>query len=221
MSSGQSLLVAVLKGGLSAEREVSLSSGAQCAQALRDVGYQVVEIDAGADVAAELKKAAPDVVFNALHGRFGEDGAVQGLLEWMGLPYTHSGVGASATAMNKELCKLVYRAANLPVAQSVLASKSDISSAHPLPVPYVVKPYNEGSSVGIYFVNEGDDPLDVDPQMPATLMVESYVRGRELTCSVLGDRALAVTEIVTDGWYDYAAKYSDGGSRHVCLAAAA
>jgi D-alanine-D-alanine ligase len=208
--------VAVLMGGPSLEREVSLSSGRECAAALRDEGYQVVCIDAGADLSARLGEAAPDVVFNALHGRWGEDGCVQGLLEWLRLPYTHSGVLASALAMDKERSKEAYRAAGLPVAESVLVPVAEVRARHVMTPPYVVKPNNEGSSVGIYIVPAGaDGPPLVGPEMPRTVMVERYVAGRELTTTVLGDRALGVTDIVTDGWYDYDAKYAPGGSRHV------
>lgn len=209
-------MVAVLMGGISAEREVSLSSGRMCAAALREAGYPVVEVDAGRDLATVLSKHNPDIVFNALHGRWGEDGCVQGMLEWMGLPYTHSGVLASALSMDKERTKAVYRAAGLPVVESRLASKAEIEAAHVMVPPYVVKPYNEGSSVGVYLVLEGANrPPRLAADMPDLLMVETYVPGRELTVSVLDDRALTVTDIVTDGWYDYDAKYKPGGSRHV------
>lgn len=208
--------VAVLMGGLSAERAVSLSSGRECAAALRVAGYDVVEIDARADLAARLVASAPDVVFNALHGRWGEDGCVQGLLEWMRLPYTHSGVLASALAMDKARAKDAFRAAGLPVADSVLAPAAEVRTRHVLPPPYVVKPNNEGSSVGIHLVLEGANaPPALGPDMPDVVMVESYVAGRELTVTIMGDRALAVTDIVTEGWYDYDAKYRPGGSRHV------
>ncbi|MBW0158794.1 D-alanine--D-alanine ligase [Sedimentimonas flavescens] len=211
--------VAVLKGGLSAEREVSLSSGRECAEALRVAGFDVIEIDAGADLPARLSDAKPDCVFNALHGRWGEDGCVQGLLEWLRIPYTHSGVMASAIAMDKSRSKDVYRAAGLPVVESVLATKSEVMARHVLPVPYVVKPNNEGSSVGVYLVTDGaNSPPQLADTMPDVVMVETYAPGREMTCSVLGDRALCVTEIITTGWYDYAAKYNVGGSRHVCPA---
>ncbi|MGH1368745.1 MAG: D-alanine--D-alanine ligase [Maritimibacter sp.] len=217
--SSKALKVAVLLGGPSAEREVSLSSGRECATALRGEGYEVVEVDAGPDLFVTLADHQPDVVFNALHGRWGEDGCVQGLLEWMGLPYTHSGVLASALAMDKERAKVAFRAANLPVAQSVIASRDDVSAAHVLAPPYVVKPNNEGSSVGVYIVPEGANAPPVLAQdMPDQVMVEQYLPGRELTTSVLGDRTLATTEILTDGWYDYDAKYKPGGSRHVCPA---
>ncbi len=209
-------MVAVLMGGISAEREVSLSSGRMCAAALREAGYPVVEVDAGRDLGDVLHKHNPDVAFNALHGRWGEDGCVQGLLEWIGLPYTHSGVLASALTMDKERTKAVYRAAGLPVVESRLATKAEIEAAHAMTPPYVVKPHNEGSSVGVYLVMEGANrPPVLAPDMPETLMVEAYVPGRELTVSVLDDRPLTVTDIVTDGWYDYDAKYKPGGSRHV------
>lgn len=207
--------VAVLMGGPSAEREVSLSSGRECAAALRGEGYEVVELDAGPDLAERLKEISPDVVFNALHGRWGEDGCVQGLLEWMGLPYTHSGVLASALAMDKERSKAAYRVAGLPVTESILADKATVMAAHVIAPPYVVKPNNEGSSVGIYIVNEGaNTPPQLSDSMPETVMVEAYAPGRELTTTVMGDRALGVTDIITDGWYDYEAKYAEGGSRH-------
>ncbi|MDQ1847485.1 D-alanine--D-alanine ligase [Gemmobacter fulvus] len=208
-------LVAVLKGGLSAEREVSLVSGRECAAALREAGYQVVEVEAGPDLAARLAEIKPDCVFNALHGRWGEDGCVQGLLEWMRIPYTHSGLLASALAMDKQRSKDVFRAAGLPVLDSVLAARDTVRKTHVLQPPYVVKPNNEGSSVGVYIVHEAaNSPPQLSDDMPETVMVETYAPGRELTCAVLGDRALAVTDIITSGWYDYHAKYSVGGSRH-------
>ena len=208
--------VAVLMGGPSAERAVSLSSGRECAQALRVAGYEVVEVDAGPDLAMRLAEIRPDVVFNALHGRWGEDGCVQGLLEWLRIPYTHSGVLASALAMDKSRAKDAFRAAGLPVVESVLAPKAEVMARHVLPAPYVVKPNNEGSSVGVYLVlDRANRPPQLSDEMPQMVMVESYAPGRELTCSVMGDRALCVTEIQTTGWYDYDAKYSPGGSRHV------
>ena len=216
MSSRTTPKVAVLMGGPSAEREVSLSTGRECAAALRGEGFEVVEVDAGPDLPARLTEIQPDVVFNALHGRWGEDGCVQGLLEWLKIPYTHSGVLASALAMDKERTKQVYRAAGLPVVDSVLAAKSDVQARHVMPPPYVVKPYNEGSSVGVYIVQEAaNGPPHLNENMPDLLMVETYAPGRELTTTVMGDRALTVTDIVTDGWYDYHAKYAEGGSYHV------
>ncbi|WCR11771.1 D-alanine--D-alanine ligase [Paracoccus stylophorae] len=212
--------VAVLMGGPSAEREVSLSSGRECAAALRVAGYDVIEIelgpDRGDDVAARLTRVAPDIVFNALHGKWGEDGCVQGILEWLGLPYTHSGVLASAMAMDKTAAKQAFRDAGLPVVASVIAEAADVRAGHVLPPPYVVKPNDEGSSVGVYIVHEAaNGPPQLAETMPARVMVETYAPGRELTTTVLGDRALGVTEIVTDGWYDYDAKYTPGASRHV------
>ncbi|PUB18831.1 D-alanine--D-alanine ligase [Yoonia sediminilitoris] len=216
MSSRANPKVAVLMGGPSAEREVSLSSGRECAAALRDSGCEVIEVDAGPDVASHLRDIAPDVVFNALHGRWGEDGAVQGILEWLRIPYTHSGILASALTLDKERTKQVYRAAGLPVAESMLAQAADVRAAHVMPPPYVVKPYNEGSSVGIYIVGaEANGPPQLADDMPDVVMVEQFVPGRELTTTVLGDRALTVTDIITDGWYDYQAKYAPGGSRHI------
>lgn len=207
--------IAVLKGGRSAEREVSLSSGHACAQALRDAGFAVTEIDAGPDLARQLQELRPDVVFNALHGRWGEDGCVQGLLEWLEIPYTHSGVLASALAMDKARAKDVFRAAGLPVAESRVVTPDEAAEGHVLTPPYVVKPVNEGSSVGVHIVREGANAPAFGADAPARLMVESYVPGRELTAAVLGDRTLTVTDIVTGGWYDYDAKYVPGGSHHV------
>ncbi|MAQ38412.1 MULTISPECIES: D-alanine--D-alanine ligase [Thioclava] len=216
MSSRASHRVAVLLGGPSAEREVSLSSGRECAKALRTAGFEVIEIDAGEDLPQRLSDAAPNCVFNALHGRWGEDGCVQGMLEWLRIPYTHSGVLASALAMDKARAKQAYAAANLPIVQSVIATKDDVMARHVLPAPYVVKPNNEGSSVGVYLVMDGaNSPPQLSAEMPEEVMVETYAPGRELTVSVMGERALCVTEIITEGWYDYDAKYRPGGSRHV------
>jgi D-alanine-D-alanine ligase len=154
------------------------------------------------------------VAFNALHGRWGEDGCVQGLLEWLGIPYTHSGVLASALAMDKQRAKEIFSAAGLPVVESRIVPREEVEAGHVLPPPYVVKPNNEGSSVGVYIVREGSNAPRLARTMPATVMVEAYAAGRELTTAVLGDRALTVTDIITDGWYDYDAKYAPGGSRH-------
>jgi D-alanine-D-alanine ligase len=174
----------------------------------------VVALDAGRDLAARLQEIKPDCVFNALHGRYGEDGCVQGLLEWLAIPYTHSGVLASALAMDKTATKAAYAAAGLPVVASVLASREDVARGHVLPPPYVVKPNNEGSSVGVYMVRPGENAPRLAETMPQTVMVEAYAPGREMTVAVMGDRALAVTDILTDGWYDFDAKYKPGGSRH-------
>jgi len=202
-------------GGTSAEREVSLSTGRECAAALRGEGFEVVSIDAGPDLCARLTEVGPDIAFNALHGRWGEDGCVQGLLEWLRIPYTHSGVLASALAMDKERSKCVYRAAGLPVVDSLLASAAAVQAEHAMDPPYVVKPNNEGSSVGVYIVQDrANGPPVLGPEMPDLVMVERYVPGRELTTSVVGGKALTVTDIITEGWYDYHAKYATGGSRH-------
>ncbi len=208
--------IAVLMGGPSAEREVSLVSGRDCAIGLREAGYHVTEIDAGDDVADQLRRIKPDAAFNALHGRWGEDGCVQGILEWLRIPYTHSGVLSSALAMDKERAKAAFATAGLPIAESVLASPQAIAAAHVMDPPYVVKPFNEGSSVGIHLVMEGSNtpPQLIGPDAPARLMVERYVPGRELTVAVRDDEPLGVTEIFVDGWYDYDAKYKPGGSRH-------
>ena len=216
MSSRTTPKVAVLMGGLSREREVSLDTGRACAVALRDTGFEVVEVDAGPDLCARLTEIKPDVAFNALHGRYGEDGCVQGLLEWLRIPYTHSGVLASALAMDKDRAKAAYRSVGLPVVESIIANTGDVQASHVMTPPYVVKPNNEGSSVGIYLVREdANGPPRLSADMPDTVMVETFVPGRELTTTVMGDRALMVTDILTEGWYDYDAKYVEGGSRHI------
>lgn len=213
--------VAVLLGGRSAEREVSLVSGKGCAQALRDEGFDVVEIDPSEHLEQQLVAAKPDAVFNALHGRWGEDGCVQGLLELMRIPYTHSGVLSSALAMHKERTKDVYRAAGIPVAKSIVADRRAASAKHLMEPPYVVKPVNEGSSVGVFIIRKGDNrpPAELGSETWAlsdAMMIEEYIPGRELTVAVLGGRALAVTEILpTTTFYDYEAKYAAGGSHHV------
>ncbi len=203
-------------GGPSAEREVSLSSGTACAAALRGEGYEVVEVDAGPDLCSVLADLKPDAILNCLHGRWGEDGCVQGLLEWVGIPYSHSGVLSSALAMDKQRSKAAFAAAGLPVVSSVMAPADEVRTRHVMEPPYVVKPNNEGSSVGIYLVHDGaNGPPQLSKDMPAQVMVETYAPGRELTTTVMGDRALTVTDILTEGWYDYDAKYTPGGSRHV------
>ena len=216
MSSRTANRIVVLLGGPSAEREVSLSSGRECASALREEGFEVIEIDAGPTLVDDLRAANPDVVFNALHGRWGEDGCVQGILEWLKIPYTHSGVLASALAMDKERSKVAFHAAGLPIVDSVLVTREEAMADHPMRPPYVVKPNNEGSSVGIYLVHENaNGPAKLDPTMPDIVMVEKYVAGRELTVAVMDGKALTVTDILTTGWYDYDAKYKEGGSTHI------
>jgi D-alanine-D-alanine ligase len=214
--------VAVLLGGLSAEREVSLSSGAGCAKALRGEGFEVVEIDPkDGDLWDRLVNAKVDAVFNALHGRWGEDGCVQGLLELLRIPYTHSGVMASAVAMHKQRTKDIYRAAGLPVVNSIVVDRREAAARHLMEPPYVVKPVNEGSSVGVFIIRKGDNrpPEALGSEtwsLSNEMMVEEYVPGRELTVAVMGNKALGVTEITTGlEFYDYEAKYSEGGSRHV------
>ena len=216
MSSRAPKTVAVLMGGLSAERSVSLSTGQECATALRQAGYNVVEIDADVNLEKSLRKVNPDVVFNALHGRWGEDGCVQGILEWLGLPYTHSGVLPSALAMNKQKAKDTFRRIGLPVADGFLVARNSITKKHPMATPYIIKPNNEGSSVGIHFVtNDQKTPPKLSDDMPEMLMIEAFVPGRELTTTVVGERALTVTDILTEDWYDFNAKYLDGGSKHI------
>jgi D-alanine-D-alanine ligase len=213
--------VAVLLGGRSAEREVSLSSGAGCAKALREEGFDVVEIDPGENPGAQLLDAKVDCAFNALHGRWGEDGCIQGLLELLRIPYTHSGVLASALAMHKQRTKDVYRAAGIPIVKSLIADRREAGREHLMEPPYVIKPVNEGSSVGVYIIRKGDNRPPEELTRPEwhltdAMMVEEYVPGRELTVSVMGGRALGVTEIITDlAFYDYEAKYAPGGSRHI------
>jgi D-alanine-D-alanine ligase len=214
--------VAVLMGGFSSERPVSLSSGAACAGALEAEGFDVTRIDVGRDVPAVLADLRPDVAFNALHGPFGEDGTIQGVLEYLEIPYTHSGVLASALAMDKGQAKHVAKAAGIPVAEAVVMDRHDFKSVHPIPAPYVVKPVREGSSFGVVIVREDQSH---PPQVLGSpewrygdrVMVERYVAGRELTCGVMGGKALGVTEVIPTGpgFYDYDAKYVTGGSRHV------
>ncbi len=213
--------VAVLKGGWSAEREVSLVSGAKCAEALRAEGYRVSEVDADQSLANVLTVLKPDVVFNALHGRWGEDGCVQGLLELLRIPYTHSGVRASAAAMDKPMAKRLFHDAGIACPEGVVMDRHAIGDKHPMPPPYVVKPVTEGSSVGVFIVRPGDNapPLQIaadDWAFSDNVLVERYIPGHELTVAVMGDRALAVTEIVPETkFYDYEAKYAAGGSCHV------
>ncbi|MGN6158452.1 MAG: D-alanine--D-alanine ligase [Devosia sp.] len=213
--------VAVLMGGISNEREVSLSSGRECAAALRRAGFEVTEVDVGYDIAERLRAVKPDAAFNALHGRYGEDGTIQGLLEFLRIPYTHSGVLASALAMDKHQAKIMFKAAGIPVTDHVVASRAEVGRAHVMAPPYVVKPIADGSSNGIFIVkaDQSHPPQEIlgpDWKGGEDLMVERYIPGRELTCAVMGDVALGVTEIVTDlAFYNFEAKYAEGGSRHV------
>ncbi len=214
--------VAVLYGGISNEREVSLSSGIQVADALREAGYKVSLIDVTDDLPALLSALTPrpDAVFNALHGRFGEDGAIQGVLDWLGIPYTHSGVRASAIAMDKQVSKAMFSAAGLPVPKGEVIPVDDLFAADPMPLPYVIKPVSEGSSVGVEIIRHGDNRRAAVAQawrFGRSAMVEEFIPGRELTVSVMGERALAVTDIIADAgtFYDYESKYADGGSHHI------
>jgi D-alanine-D-alanine ligase len=213
--------VAVLMGGWSAEREISLRSGKACAEALERLGYRVTRIDVGRDIASVLATVKPDIACNVLHGRPGEDGALQGVLEVLAIPYTHSGVMASAVAMQKDVAKTLFRAAGVPVPEGPVVSRFDAAKSHLLPRPYVIKPLAEGSSVGVFIVT----PEHAHPPQELTrhdwaygdqVIVEKFVPGKELTCAVLGDEALGVIEIVpTARFYDYEAKYAPGGSKHL------
>ncbi len=217
--------VAVLMGGLSSERPVSLSSGKACADALESVGYHVSRIDVGRDIASVLSGLRPDVAFNALHGPFGEDGTIQGILEYLQIPYTHSGLLASALAMDKGQAKIVAAAAGVKVAESRIMDRNDIAHEHPIAPPYVIKPVAEGSSFGVIIVQAGatNPPQSIhgtDWTYGDRVMVERYIPGRELTCAVIGDRSLGVTEIIPLGqeFYDFDSKYRNGGSKHQCPA---
>jgi D-alanine-D-alanine ligase len=217
--------VAVLLGGFSSERPVSLSSGNACADALEECGYKVTRVDVTRDVGSVLRKLKPDVAFNALHGPFGEDGTIQGILEYLEIPYTHSGVLASALAMHKEQAKRVAKAVGIQVAESKVVNRFLVKNKHPMKPPYVLKPVNEGSSFGVVIVREDQShPPQIvgspEWRYGETIMVERYVHGRELTCAVMGDVALGVTEIIPVGhsFYDYDSKYVAGGSKHECPA---
>ena len=214
--------VAVLMGGLSPERPVSLSSGKGCADALARLGHAVIEIDPqDADWIERLRAAKPDAAFNALHGEWGEDGRTQGVLDYLKLPYTHSGLLASALAMDKDKAKAVFAQAGLPLANGKLMHRLEAAKTHPMPTPYVVKPNAQGSSVGVFIVREGanrppEQLLDPDWSFGEKVLVEEFIAGKELTVAVMHERgALAVTEILPAGdWYDFDAKYAAGGSRH-------
>jgi D-alanine-D-alanine ligase len=213
--------VALLMGGWSPEREVSLSSGIECAKALRDRGYAVRVVDVGHDLPALLRalEPRPDVIFNALHGIGGEDGTIQGVFDLLGIPYTHSGMRASALAMHKPTAKQIFAAVGLPLAEGVVGSPDDFARSDPLPAPFVVKPTNQGSSVGVRIVRTGDNSWREEVtawNFGAELMAERFIPGRELTVAIMGDRALGACEIVPRGsFYDYTAKYAPGGSDHL------
>ncbi|MBO0343694.1 D-alanine--D-alanine ligase [Roseibium sp. CAU 1637] len=214
--------VAVLMGGWVNERPVSLATGTPCADALEKAGYQVSRIDVDRNIAAVLSELKPDVVFNALHGPFGEDGCIQGILEVLEIPYTHSGVMASALAMNKVKAKAVMSAAGIKVTEHLIVNRHEIGPKHPMKPPYVIKPINEGSSFGVVIVKEDQShpPQELrgeDWPYPDVLMCEKYIPGRELTCAVMGDKPLGVIDILPTGpgFYDYDAKYVEGGSKHI------
>ena len=221
MSSRAIPRVVVLKGGISLEKEISLLSGTCCAAALRETNkYEVVELVADQSVANQLEILSPDVVFNSLHGRWGEDGCIQGILEWLKIPYTHSGVLSSSVCMNKEKTKSVYGSASLPCPLSISNPKESILSKKLLKNTYVIKPINEGSSLGVQIVTKGSNSAFLfDKCILDNIMVEEFIPGRDLTVTVLGSgkssKALTVTDIVTQGWYDYDAKYSAKGSVHI------
>ena len=214
--------VAVLMGGWVNERPVSLASGNGCADALEEAGYSVTRVDVDRNIASVLTDLKPDVVFNALHGPFGEDGCIQGILEVLNIPYTHSGVMASGLAMNKIKAKAVMAAAGVPVTEHKVVDRREIGREHPMEPPYVLKPINEGSSFGVLIVKEDQElpPQELtrdDWPYPDVLMCEKYIAGRELTCAVMGGKALGVIDIVPQGqvFYDFDAKYADGGSKHI------
>lgn len=213
--------VAVLMGGWSAEREVSLNSGNACAGAAEAAGYRVTRVDVTRDIARVLADLKPDVALNVLHGPPGEDGALQGLLEVMGIPYTHSGIMASAVAMQKEIAKTVLKAAGVPVPGGLVANRLDVARAHMLPPPYVIKPLSEGSSIGVYIVraDQAHPPQELmrpDWKYGERVMVEPFIPGKELTCAVIADKPTDVIEIIAHtAFYDYEAKYAPGGSTHI------
>lgn len=213
--------IAVLMGGWSAEREVSLRSGKACADALERGGYRVTRVDVGRDIASVLNLLKPDAALNVLHGRPGEDGTLQGLLEIIGIPYSHSGVLASSLAMQKDMAKPLLAAAGIPVPDGVVVTRQEAATKHLLKPPYVIKPLAEGSSVGVFIVREdhAHPPQELtrpDWAYGERVLVEHYIPGKELTCAVMGDKALDVIEIVPAvKFYDYEAKYAPGGSKHL------
>jgi D-alanine-D-alanine ligase len=213
--------VAVLMGGWSAEREVSLWSGKACADAAEKCGYKVSRVDVGRDIATVLTELKPDCALNILHGRPGEDGTLQGMLEILGIPYSHSGVMASSVAIQKDIAKTVLKAAGIPVPGGMVVHRAEAAKKHLLPRPYVIKPVAEGSSVGVFIVREdhAHPPQELtasDWKLGDLVLVEPYIPGKELTSAVLGDKALGVIEIVpTTKFYDYEAKYASGGSKHL------
>jgi D-alanine-D-alanine ligase len=219
----QDSTVAVLMGGWSAEREVSLSTGEACFGALKRAGFNAIMVDVKREtIHSVLMDMRPDVAFNALHGKWGEGGGASAMLETLKIPYTHSGILASSVALNKEMAKIIFKNAGIPVAESKLVPIEIAASSHPMPLPYVIKPVDEGSSVGVHIVTERNNGpaasiLDERELFGTHVMAERFIPGRELTCAVMGDVALGVTEIVSNAasWYDYKSKYAAGGSQHV------
>ena len=212
--------VVVVMGGKSSERAVSLDTGKQCSLALERLGYEVVKVDASIDIIETLSQVRPDVIFNALHGRWGEDGIIQGCFEWLEIPYTHSGVLASALAMNKQKAREIFQLNGLPVAKGFTLDSSSLLDGHPMQVPYVIKPNNEGSSVGVNIISNTSENLSlITDQLPKTILVEEFIPGRELTVTIMNEKPLAVTEILSPAWYNYEAKYRIGGSKHILPAA--
>ncbi|HEX9466007.1 MAG TPA: D-alanine--D-alanine ligase [Alphaproteobacteria bacterium] len=210
--------VVVIVGGISSERDVSLVSGAAVTKALLDAGFDAVSFDLGTDIAALIAALTPppDAVFNALHGRFGEDGTVQGLLELLGIPYTHSGVLASAMAMDKPITKRLVETVGVRTPKGRVVTRAELRQGHPLPPPYVIKPVAEGSTVGVHIVRPNENLPPIDDTVGETMLVEEYIKGRELTAGVMGDRALGVTEIKFQGGiFDYTAKYTAGHAQHI------
>ena len=207
--------ILILSGGISKERLISLDTGLQVAKELKKNGYKIKISEPDNNLEKDIKEFKPSIIFNALHGQFGEDGYIQTILEQFKIPYTHSGIMASALAIDKQRSKHIFSNSGLPTAPGFMIDKSGLLTSHPLDKPYVVKPINEGSSIGVYFVNPKEDPpLKVASDMPSILMVEEYIPGRELTVTVMGKKALVVTDIITQNWYDYDAKYKKGGSIH-------
>ncbi|CAI3936068.1 D-alanine--D-alanine ligase [Commensalibacter papalotli (ex Botero et al. 2024)] len=220
--------VTVLRGGISSEREVSLASGSNIIEALKETGYQVSDLVANDDleqIIQCLKEQKPDIVFNALHGRFGEDGAIQGVLEWMNIPYTHGGICSSAIAMNKQMTRILLADSGLPVATGKVIPVHELAHQDPLPSPYVIKPIEEGSSVGVYIVNETDaqerkkrrQKIIKEWHFGDNVLVEQFIPGKELTVCVMRDKALTITDISsgTHVFYDYTSKYTAGESKHI------
>ncbi len=217
----ESTHVALLMGGWSKERDVSIATGQACTKALEEAGYRVTQVDVKPDIASVLDEMRPDVAFNALHGKWGEDGNVQGVLETLKIAYTHSGVLASALAMDKQRSKVMFRDAGIPVAEGKAVPIEEAAAGHKMALPYVIKPLAEGSSVGVHVLPVGansppENLLSQRDMYGDEVMLERYIPGLELTCAVLGEVALGVTEILpVAGFYDYKAKYEEGASEHV------